>query len=345
MLWQRLLFGALMIAALCGLLLLDGWISERGSHISTPPNVFQLDGAQPTRAVEVGAEAAGEERVKTDLAFRLGRGLPVTLLVLLLAVLATYELGRLCNVGAYRPLTHWAAFVAAGLVFLPWVEMQSGGAGSATALHTLTRVNLSLPVLWITGGMLGTCLGILARQKTAQATGDMAITLFLFLYTGLLGSFAVRIRCEWPNAAGAAILAYFVLSVKAGDIGAYFTGLLIGRHKLVPWLSPKKTVEGLMGALVYGVGVAVGGMILWPRLGLPIGPPPLSLSQAVVFGLVMALAGHLGDFVESAIKRDVGSKDSASVVPAFGGLLDILDSPLFTAPIAWWLLTLWGPSR
>jgi phosphatidate cytidylyltransferase len=65
------------------------------------------------------------------------------------------------------------------------------------------------------------------------------------------------------------------------------------------------------------------------------------MAQAAIFGLLMAIFGHLGDLVESAIKRDIGQKDSARVVPAFGGLLDIIDSPLFTAPVAWWVLTNW----
>ncbi len=78
------------------------------------------------------------------------------------------------------------------------------------------------------------------------------------------------------------------------------------------------------------------------RTGFGALSPPLSIAQALVFGAVMAIVGQLGDLVESAIKRDVGAKDSGRVVPSFGGLLDLLDSPLLAAPVAWGLLTFWA---
>src|SRR5205085_511790 len=138
-----------------------------------------------------------------------------------------------------------------------------------------------------------------------------------------------------------------------------------GRHKLVPWLSPGKTWEGAAGAVFGSVLMAELGMWVWrwnaaghggPALHVhPFGPggpavhgettlaaAPLTIAQAAVFGVLMAVFGHIGDLVESAIKRNVGTKDSAHVVPAFGGLLDILDSPLFAAPVALWFLAIWG---
>ena len=137
------------------------------------------------------------------------------------------------------------------------------------------------------------------------------------------------------------MLIVFLAVVKSGDMGAFFAGKLLGKRKLVPWLSPGKTVEGALGALVLAAGVSVGLMALWSRVEQTLGPRPVNVAQALVFGIVMAIVGHLGDLTESLIKRDVGSKDSAQVVPAFGGLLDLVDSPLFAAPVAWWLLTLW----
>jgi phosphatidate cytidylyltransferase len=239
-------------------------------------------------------------------------------------------MSHLCQAGGFRPAAHWAAIVSAGLVFIPWLEMQRANAPVA--------IPIPLALWWLTGGLLGTCLALLARKTTERALSNMALTMFLILYLGLLGSFAVRIRCISPGPAGAALVVYFILTVKSSDIGAFFTGRAIGRHKLIPWLSPGKTIEGAVGAVIFAALVAAGGMLLWQRFpGL--GAPPLSITQALLFGAVMAITGHFGDLIESAFKRDMGLKDSGQVVPAFGGLLDILDSPLFTAPIAWFWFT------
>jgi phosphatidate cytidylyltransferase len=311
MLKQRLLYGSLMIIAIMGIVILDGWLSQ-GALVKAA--------SRP--------EAAGAALVRCAL--------PITMLVVLLAILATYEMAQLCRAGGYRPAGHWAAIVSAGLVFVPWLEMQR--------LSVPVAIPIPLSLWWLTGGLLGTCLALLLRKTTERALTNMALTLFLILYLGLLGSFAVRIRCMYEGAAGAALIVYFILTVKSSDIGAYFTGVAIGRHKLIPWLSPGKTIEGAGGAVVFAALVGMGGMLLW-RTFPALGTPPLTLAQALVFGVVMAVAGHLGDLTESAFKRDMGLKDSGQVVPAFGGLLDILDSPLFTAPIAWFLLTIWTPTR
>jgi phosphatidate cytidylyltransferase len=311
MLRQRLLYGSLMIAGIVGVVLLDGWLSQRALvHAASRP------------------ASAG--------AALLPCALPITLFVVLLAVLATYEMARLCRAGGFHPAAHWAAVVSAGLVFIPWLEMQR--------LNALVEVPLTLSLWWLTGGLLGACLALLLRKTTERALANMALTLFLILYLGLLGSFAVRIRCMQEGAAGAALIVYFILVVKSSDIGAYFTGMAIGRHKLIPWLSPKKTIEGAAGAVVFASLVGLGGMRLWTAFPI-LGTPPLAFAQALIFGAVMAVAGHLGDLTESAFKRDMGLKDSGQVVPAFGGLLDILDSPLFAAPIAWFLFTIWASAR
>ncbi|MHC4589988.1 MAG: phosphatidate cytidylyltransferase, partial [Planctomycetota bacterium] len=103
-----------------------------------------------------------------------------------------------------------------------------------------------------------------------------------------------------------------VVATKACDTGAYFTGRAVGRHKLIPWLSPGKTWEGLIG------GVAL----------------------ATAVGLALAAASRLGDLAVSLFKRGAGMKDSSTMLPGLGGVLDVLDSPLMVAPVAYWILTL-----
>ncbi len=300
MLWQRLVFGSLMIAVVVGVVGFDAFASRNPA----------------------------------------ATGLPITILLAFLAILGTFEMGRLCRAGGHQPAVTWAAFVAAGLIFVPWMEMQSR-LGQASPAFAAAMRQVSPTVVWITGGVLGACLLNLARRTTERAVGNIAVTVLIFLYLGLLGSFLVRIRCLLPSSAGAALAVYVVLTIKSSDIGAYFIGMAFGRHKLAPWLSPAKTIEGAAGAVLMATVVATLGMLAWSRY-MPGTPAPLGLLQAAVFGGLTAVAAHLGDLVESAFKRDMKIKDSGHLVPAFGGLLDLLDSLLFAAPPAWLAMTILG---
>ena len=149
---------------------------------------------------------------------------------------------------------------------------------------------------------------------------------------GLLACFFVQIRWLSPDAVtSATMLALVVFVPKFNDIGAFFTGTFLGRHKMTPVLSPKKTWEGFAGGLVASVLTAVGLSFAGPVFagGIP---------EAVAFGLVVGAVGVLGDLAESLIKRDGSQKDASQVVPGFGGVLDVVDSVLFAAPVAYlWL--------
>lgn len=154
----------------------------------------------------------------------------------------------------------------------------------------------------------------------------MSLTLFAVAYLGLLASCFVQIR--WLNQeAGSSILLMTIFIPKFGDIGAYAFGNLFGKRKMTPLLSPKKTWEGFAGGLLGSVAAAVI-VHAWQ------GPFRFGYAEAVGFGLVLSVAGMLGDLAESLIKRDAGIKDAARSIPGFGGLLDVVDSVLFAAPIA-----------
>ena len=129
---------------------------------------------------------------------------------------------------------------------------------------------------------------------------------------------------------GVPIFVLFLVAVKGTDIGAYFTGSFIGKHKLIPWLSPGKTWEGLIGGLAFAAGASI---LVVHLMGIW-----LAFWQAAVFGVVVGLAGQFGDLCESLLKRSANLKDSGAAVPEFGGVLDILDSPLLAAPVAYALL-------
>jgi phosphatidate cytidylyltransferase len=167
------------------------------------------------------------------------------------------------------------------------------------------------------------------RSDVGRAAQDAAWTVLVVMTVGLLGVFIAKIRLfEGDPWRGLMYLALFVGTVKMGDIGAYTVGSIMGRHKLTPTLSPKKTYEGLAGALVAGTGAALAIGCLWGGF---------ALWQMLVFGVVVTATGVLGDLAESLLKRACGVKDSGAI-PGFGGVLDILDSLLGAAPVAYLLL-------
>lgn len=157
---------------------------------------------------------------------------------------------------------------------------------------------------------------------TAGVIVNCSVNCFSVLYLGLLSSFVLGVRIDfglWP-------LLMFVFVVKFSDIGAYTIGRLFGKHKFSPRISPGKTWEGLAGA----IGAAIGIAILFAA-GFDI----MMWSAAAAFGLCMAVIGQLGDLAESMLKRDAEQKDSSAAVPGFGGILDVIDSPLVAAPFAY----------
>jgi phosphatidate cytidylyltransferase len=129
---------------------------------------------------------------------------------------------------------------------------------------------------------------------------------------------------------GRLLVLYLVLVVKCADVGAFFCGTLFGRHKLLPRISPGKTWEGLFGGLAAGTAGSLG--FAWAAGGR-LGDVPLGLTHAVVLGFLLSAAGVVGDLFESLLKRAAGAKDSGSWIPGFGGVLDVLDSVLFAAPV------------
>ena len=157
---------------------------------------------------------------------------------------------------------------------------------------------------------------------TSAVMANCGANYFSIAYLGLLSSFCVTIRIEF----GLWHLLMFVLVVKSADIGAYAIGTMFGKHKFSPKISPGKSWEGMGGAMAAAMLVAIGF-----ALGCGIMP----WLSAIVFGVCFAFIGQMGDLVESMMKRDAEQKDSGHKVPGFGGVLDIIDSPLVAAPFAY----------
>ncbi len=168
-----------------------------------------------------------------------------------------------------------------------------------------------------------------AGNNMSRALESVGWTVMVVLTVGLLGVFLAKVRFLSPVPLEGLMYLVLVLGVvKGADIGAYAVGSAIGRHRLVPTLSPGKTVEGLIGGLVFGIGVALAVGVGWGAM---------AWWQMLVFGGAVSISGILGDLAESLIKRGLGAKDSGRI-PGFGGVLDILDSLLAAAPVAYLLL-------
>ena len=166
----------------------------------------------------------------------------------------------------------------------------------------------------------------------ARVTARLANTLLAICYLGILPCFLLKIRWLPPETHITATLALAatIFVPKLGDVGAYLTGSLIGKHKMTPILSPKKTWEGFIGGMIVSVLTAIAINF--------IGPEPLfknGVPEALAFGLVVGLAGVFGDLFESMLKRDGQTKDASQSIPGFGGVLDVVDSVLFAAPVAY----------
>jgi phosphatidate cytidylyltransferase len=205
---------------------------------------------------------------------------------------------------------------------------------------------LGWPLLGLVVGIAAAFVGQMARyQEPGPSTASIALSVLAISYAGLLFSFLVNLRLYGGSQWGMVALISLVVVVKFSDTGAYFSGRALGRHKMAPRLSPGKTLEGLVGGLVAAcLGAWVCHTVLVPRLVSDAhlrGP----LWAWLVYGLLLAAAGVMGDLAESLLKRDAGRKDSSSWLPGLGGVLDIVDSIVFAAAPAYfyWALGLIGP--
>jgi len=192
------------------------------------------------------------------------------------------------------------------------------------------------------GALLLFMLVVFARQMFVRVVElvpleTMALTLFGLFYVPWPFSFVAKIVYLTPringDPTGHWYVLFLVLVTKFSDMGAYLTGSLIGKHPLVPHISPKKTWEGFFGALAFSVGGGCGLVALMPKhLSF------LNQTHAVILGLILGFAAIVGDLAESLLKRSCGAKDSGKFLPGIGGALDLIDSILFTAPMMFFYL-------
>ena len=175
--------------------------------------------------------------------------------------------------------------------------------------------------------VLGLCVRQLVSKSSATGITAIATTLLGLMYVPWLLNFIQKINF-FPNVEGKFFLLYFILVTKFSDMGAYSVGSLIGRHKMIPRISPGKTLEGFAGAICLSTAASLvfvhffGGKMAG-----------MNFLHATILGIVLSVTAVIGDLIESLFKREAGVKDSGALFPGIGGILDLLDSLLFNAPI------------
>lgn len=203
------------------------------------------------------------------------------------------------------------------------------GMGAVIPLSIMFRFELTKKweLLFIMAALLFLTIMQFKRRQNSGAIIGISTTLFGILYVSWFFSFLIKIRML---TGGIGLLGSLILMTKLGDVGAYLIGSRFGRHLLIPRISPNKSVEGAVGGLVFSVLGAIACQALMPFSGW----------QLIFVGLMIGVVGQLGDLSESLMKRDCEVKDSAEVIPGMGGVLDLIDSVLFTAPVFYFYITI-----
>ena len=253
-------------------------------------------------------------------------GLALALLLALISGIGAWELYRIARAGGVAPFTAAGVAAAAAVPLLVHADHE-GWFHVPVSAATIAVLALLGASVWL-------------RGVTGRPLGAVAVTIFGVLYTGVMLSFGYALR-YYPYAidrpAGAALVLLPLLLTWASDTGAYFVGRALGKRKLIPSVSPGKTVAGAVGAVVVTVLVCVvyARFVLRPTAQLGFSPV-----GAVLFGAAISVVAQLGDLVESLLKREAGVKDSSHIIPGHGGVLDRFDSLFFVLPVAYPLL-LW----
>ncbi len=247
-----------------------------------------------------------------------------------------------------------ALLVVVSLVWIPWLFGVLAAAALCLAIHELTTafavagirvartpvyattlVGMAAAYVWGTEALLVTIgAGVVAvliwriRRGTDGYLRDASASVFLLGYISLMAGFAMLMLAA-PD--GPWRIVVFILLTIGNDIGGYATGVLFGRHAIAPQVSPKKSWEGFAGSLVVQCLIGVAAFI-WVFQA--------PWWQGLIMGAVLTVTATAGDFVESAIKRDIGVKDMGSLLPGHGGIMDRLDSLVINAFAAWALFAL-----
>lgn len=257
-----------------------------------------------------------------------------------LGMLEFYVILNAAGIPAFRILG-----TIAGVCLLLVSYLSANGAGLGLAALPLQD---DLPMALLTAIVFAVCVRQFPQKNNPQPLPTIACTMLGIMYVPFLLAFVLRLAFHWDptpwsspfGPTARALLLYLIIVVKMSDVGAYAVGSTLGRHKLFPRISPGKTWEGLAGGLAAGILASV--VFCWMVRNSP-GENPLRLLHLGgwhpwILGAVLGIVGVIGDLVESLLKRSAGFKDSGTILPGMGGMLDVLDSLLFAAPALFFYL-------
>jgi phosphatidate cytidylyltransferase len=248
-------------------------------------------------------------------------GAPLATLAGALSGIAAWEYYRIARDGGTTPMS------VVGIVLSAMIPL---------AVHAQQLGVFAVPlVVWILVPLFVLALSIWTRGVDGKPLGAAATTIFGALYTGGTLSYIYALRYfgyAVGDTAGALVVIMPVVLTWASDTGAYFTGRLVGGPKLIPSVSPAKTISGAVGAVVATVGACAAFVhyLLKPQAQLAFSPTGL-----VIFAVCISVTAQIGDLTESLLKREAGVKDSGTLFPGHGGVLDRLDSLFFVLPVTY----------
>lgn len=246
-------------------------------------------------------------------------------LITLISALTLREFYKLMQSAGYDPFSWTGIAIGTVLTLSPWLEARYGW-----------KFELLLPL-----AVIVFAARLLAERLPLTRVESLAVSVLGVVYVGVMLSYLVAIVTPLPGdtipANGRLLLCLWLIAVtKFCDMGALLTGMAIGKHKMSPIISPKKTWEGAVGGVFFSAGI--GALIAW--LARDVFPPHLTPLTAALFAAPIGIVGIVADLVESVIKRRADMKDSGNSIPGIGGAFDLSDSIILVAPIGYFLFRL-----
>jgi phosphatidate cytidylyltransferase len=263
-----------------------------------------------------------------------GRNLPLATaigLVLISLVIASLFINKY----AFVVLALTALLLAAREIVTQWSKTKNVSASFPLVSLSILAMTVLTVIYGITGlifSFIGSILvnliySFISRKKSSFRS-IFGISLFIFSYLGIFGSLAM-LMLRPDDGAGRVFL--FIAITALSDTGGYLTGILIGRHRIAPNISPKKSYEGLAGSVIFA---SLFASLIGPKF------VEIQFSEGLIIGVVLAISGTVGDLFESSIKRKLGIKDFSALIPGHGGMFDRLDSLAPNALVSFFLFGL-----
>ncbi|PKP57078.1 hypothetical protein CVT91_11490 [Candidatus Atribacteria bacterium HGW-Atribacteria-1] len=241
------------------------------------------------------------------------KGFPFFIIIIIIALLGLKELYSIARKHGYRP-----SYILGSILTLYFIII---------TVYDIYCLNYYIENIFITFFIILTFIFQLFKKDYSKVLAEISITIFGSIYLGYLLSFMLKIK-DLPN--GNYYLISLLIITWANDTGAYLIGTKLGKNKIFPRISPKKTIEGSIGGIIFSI---TGTFALKNWLNL-------TFNELLSLGLIISIIAQLGDLFESVLKRGSGIKDSGTLIPGHGGILDSLDSLIFTAPIFYYYITL-----